>query len=128
MDKNRAYAEVAKKEMDRLEKVLELKRKTESIGIKEEELIKAQSDISELKKTQVKQTDLINRLNKIHGDTVKRLEDQEDEMEQKGAYQVEKNSLVKTLEQEVEEYKVIVREYKEKLKQVGDHHRINMEE
>ena len=82
--------------MDRLEKVAELKRKTESIRIKEEELTKAQSEISELKKTQVKQTDLITRLNKIHGDTVKRLEDQEDEMEQKGADLVEKNSLVKT--------------------------------
>ena len=94
--------------MDRLEKVAELKKKTESIRIKEEELTKAQSEISELKKTQVKQTDLITRLNKIHGDTVKRLEDHEDEMEQKGADLVLKNSLVKTLEQEVEEYKVIV--------------------
>ena len=69
-----------------------------------------------------------NRLNTINEDAVKRLEDQEDEMEQKGADLVEKNSLVKTLEQEVEEYKVIVQEYKEKLKQIEDHHRKNMEE
>ena len=81
-----------------------------------------------MKKAQIKQSDLHNRLNKTHVDTVKRLEDQDDELKQKKADLVEKNSLIKSLEEEVKEYKVIVQEYKGKLNQIEDHHRRNMED
>ena len=58
IDKNKACADIAKKEMEKLDMRTELKKKTEIIAAKEQDLTKARSDISEMKTSQRKQMTL----------------------------------------------------------------------
>ena len=108
IDKNKACADIAMKEMEKLDMRTELKKKTEVIAAKEQDLTKAKSDISEMKTSQRKQNDLISNLNIINDDAVKKLNEYKEEMEQKDTDLIRKNSQAKGLEEEVEEYKVIV--------------------
>ena len=108
IDKNKACAEIAKKEMEKLDMRTELKKKTEALAAKEQDITKDRSEIAEMKTSQGKQNDLISNLNIINDDAVKKLNEYKEEMEQKDTDLIRKNSQVKALEEEVEEYKVIV--------------------
>ena len=77
-EKNTAYVEIAKKEMEKLEKATELKKKTEALTAKEQDLINAKSEMeeknAEILELKVTQGDLITRINTLNEDAIKNRE------------------------------------------------------
>merc|ERR1711874_728041 len=121
MNKNNAFADIAKKEMEKLNMRTELRKKTEALAAKEEDMVKARSEIAGMKNSQGKQMDLVSNLNILNDDAVKKLNEYKEEIEQKDTDLLGKNVRIKKLKVEIEEYKVIVQEYKGKIKQLEDY-------